>query len=77
MPKAQRRKPTYKAAVRFARIALELPQRHFGWRFDQIQRELDITERTLWRYVREFRNELKTISAVPLSLCSTPTRVPS
>src|SRR5216683_2466430 len=52
------RKPTYEAAMRFARIAFELPQRPFGWRFDQIERTLGIGERTLARYVKEFKSKL-------------------
>jgi predicted DNA-binding transcriptional regulator YafY len=34
-----------------ARIAFELPSHPFGWPLDAIQRELDISERTLKRYL--------------------------
>jgi predicted DNA-binding transcriptional regulator YafY len=51
MAKKEHRKPSYPAALRMARIAFELPSHPFGWSLDAIQRELDISERTLKRYV--------------------------
>lgn len=55
----QGRRPTYPAALRLARIAIELGARPYGWSFDAIQRELGITERTLLRYVSACRNGLR------------------
>jgi predicted DNA-binding transcriptional regulator YafY len=51
MAKKEHRKPSYPAALRMARIAFELPSHPFGWPLDAIQRELDISERTLKRYL--------------------------
>lgn len=50
-----RRKPTYGAATRMARIVLELAAHPFGWNLDAIQRKLDISERTLARYIAACR----------------------
>jgi hypothetical protein len=49
--KKEHRKPSYPAALRMARIAFELPSDPFGWSLDAIRRELDISERTLKRYL--------------------------
>lgn len=53
--KKERRKPTYGAAVRLARITAELFAQPYGWSFKAIQRELGISERTLARYVAVLR----------------------
>src|SRR5208283_3956804 len=53
------RRPTYPAALRLARIAIELGTRPYGWSFDAIQREIGITERTLLRYVSACRDGLR------------------
>jgi proteasome accessory factor B len=54
----QRRKPTYPAAMRLARIVLELGSRPYGWSFDSIRKELRVSERTLMRYVAACRANL-------------------
>jgi predicted DNA-binding transcriptional regulator YafY len=53
------RRPTYPAALRLARIAIELGARPYGWSFEAIQRELGITERTLLRYASACRDGLR------------------
>ena len=53
------RRTTYPAALRLARIAIELGTRPYGWSFDAIQREIGITERTLLRYVSACRDGLR------------------
>jgi predicted DNA-binding transcriptional regulator YafY len=53
--KKDRRKPTYGAAIRLARITAELFAQPYGWSFKAIQRELGISERTLSRYVAVLR----------------------
>lgn len=53
-----RRKPTYGAATRLARLVHELRERPNGWSFEAIQDELRITERTLARYLEACRREL-------------------
>lgn len=53
-----RRRATYPAARRIARLVHELPSHPHGWSFDAIQRELSIGERTLLRYVDACRAEL-------------------
>src|SRR5579883_398630 len=58
MAKKEHRTPTYPAALRMARIAFELPSHHFGWKLEDIQRELDISERTLKRYLAAARDKL-------------------
>jgi predicted DNA-binding transcriptional regulator YafY len=58
MAKKEHRTPTYPAALRMARIAFELPFHPFGWALDAIQRELDISERTLKRYLAAAKGEL-------------------
>ena len=51
MAKKEHRKPSYPAALRMARIAFELPSHPFGWSLEAIRRDLDISERTLKRYL--------------------------
>jgi proteasome accessory factor B len=63
---AERRKPTYGAATRLARIVFELINRPFGWSFESIQRELGVSERTLLRYIAASREELVDWSGRPL-----------
>jgi len=53
-----RRKATYGAATRLARLIYELTSRPHGWSFDAIEDELRISERTLLRYLRVCREEL-------------------
>ena len=43
---------------RRTRIVFELVNRPFGWAFESIQQELDVSERTLLRYVAASREEL-------------------
>ncbi len=62
----ERRRPTYGAAIRLARIALKLGSQPYGWSFFAIQRELRISERTLLRYVAACREELVDWSGRPL-----------
>ena len=56
--KKLRRKPTYGAAIRLARIATGLFSRPYGWSFTAIAESLEISERTLARYVSVLRKEL-------------------
>lgn len=63
---SERRKPTYGAAVRLARIMHELTSRPYGWSFDRIRRELRITERTLHRYIAAARAGLRDWTGRPL-----------
>lgn len=56
MAKKEHRRPSYPAALRMARIAFELPSHPFGWPLDAIQRDLDISERTLKRYLAAGKN---------------------
>jgi proteasome accessory factor B len=58
MAKKKHRKPSYPAALRMARIAFELPSHPFGWALDTIRAELDISERTLKRYLAAGRQKL-------------------
>lgn len=58
MTKKEHRKPSYPAALRMARLAFELPSHPFGWTLDAIQRELDISERTLKRYLAASKDGL-------------------
>jgi predicted DNA-binding transcriptional regulator YafY len=64
--KKLRRKPTYGAAIRLARIAAGLFSRPYGWSFKSIAEELDISERTLARYVAVLRKELLDWHGSPL-----------
>src|ERR1700741_3063806 len=53
-----RRKPTYGAAIRLARIAVGLFSRPYGWSLSSIGQSLEISERTLARYVSVLRAEM-------------------
>lgn len=55
---AGRRKPSYGAAGRLARIVFELMRRPRGWSLRAIENELRISERTAQRYVRVLQREL-------------------
>ena len=57
--KKLRRKPTYGAAIRLARIAAGLFSKPYGWSFKSIAETLEISERTLARYVSVLRGELR------------------
>lgn len=61
-----RRKATYPAARRIARLMHELPAHPLGWSFDAIQRQLSIGERTLLRYVDACKSELVDARGEPL-----------
>ena len=52
------RKPTYGAAIRLARIAAGLFSKPYGWSFRAIEESLEISERTLARYVSVLRSDL-------------------
>ncbi len=54
----ERRKPTYGAATRLARIVLQLASNPWGMSFESIQRRFSISERTLMRYVAACRRHL-------------------
>ena len=56
--KKVRRKPTYGAAIRLAQITAELFSKPGGCSFRYIRERLEISERTLARYVAVLRNEL-------------------
>ena len=56
--KKTRRKPTYGAAIRLARIASELYSKPYGWNFAAIEDSLEISARTLSRYVSVLQSEL-------------------
>jgi len=56
--KKLRRKPTYGAAIRLARIAAGLFSKPYGWSFKSIADSLQISERTLARYVSVLRSDL-------------------
>jgi predicted DNA-binding transcriptional regulator YafY len=58
MAKKEHRKPSYPAALRMARIAFELPSHPFGWSLEAIRHELDISERTLKRYLAAVKEGL-------------------
>jgi proteasome accessory factor B len=60
------RRPTYGAATRLARIVHGLLERPWGWSFDAIETELDISERTLLRYLAACREELTDASGNPI-----------
>lgn len=61
-----RRRATYPAARRIARLVHELSAHPHGWSFEAIQRELSIGERTLLRYVDVCRSELVDAYGEPL-----------
>jgi predicted DNA-binding transcriptional regulator YafY len=56
--KKNRRKPTYGAAIRLTRIAMGLFARPYGWSLSAISQSLEVSERTLARYVSVLRAEL-------------------
>ncbi|WP_304820996.1 YafY family protein [Candidatus Binatus sp.] len=64
--KKTRRKPTYGAAVRLARIAAELYSRPYGWKFRDIEAALEISSRTLLRYVQALREGMRDSRGVPM-----------
>jgi predicted DNA-binding transcriptional regulator YafY len=64
--KKLRRKPTYGAAIRLARIAAGLFSKPYGWSFKSIAETLEISERTLARYVSVLRSELAGSHGAPL-----------
>jgi predicted DNA-binding transcriptional regulator YafY len=53
------RKPTYGAAINFAKIALALSSNPFGVRLKTLQHDLKVTPRTIDRYVSSLRDKLK------------------
>lgn len=61
-----RRRATYPAARRIARLLYELPAHPHGWSFDDIKQRLAIGERTLLRYVEACRSELVDPDGQPL-----------
>src|SRR5260370_17363079 len=64
--KKVRRKPTYGAAIRLARIASELFSKPYGWSFEAIENSLEISGRTLARYVSVLRSDLVDSRGSPL-----------
>jgi predicted DNA-binding transcriptional regulator YafY len=64
--KKLRRKPTYGAAIRLARITAGLFSRPYGWSFKSIAETLEISERTLARYVAVLRSDLPDWHGGPL-----------
>lgn len=62
----RQRTPTYGAATRLARIVHGLHERHYGWSLGAIQEELNISERTLLRYLAVCRRELVDGAGTPL-----------
>src|SRR5579863_1004041 len=64
--KKPRRKPTYGAAIRLARIAAGLFSKPYGWSFKSIAETLEISERTLARYVSVLRGDLLDSHGGPL-----------
>ncbi len=64
--KKLRRKPTYGAAIRLARITAGLFSRPYGWSFKSIAESLEISERTLARYVAVLRSDLPDWHGGPL-----------
>src|SRR5258707_1609256 len=64
--KKPRRKPTYGAAIRLARITAGLFSRPYGWNFKSIAESLELSERTLARYVSVLRSDLIDLHGGPL-----------
>jgi proteasome accessory factor B len=64
--KKDRRKPTYGAAIRLARITSELFSKPTGLGFSDIRDRLEISERTLARYVAVLRGELVDWRGAPM-----------
>jgi len=61
-----RRQPTYGAAIRLARIATGLFSKPYGWSFTAIAESLEISDRTLARYVSVLRSDLRDWHGSPL-----------
>ncbi len=53
------RKPTYGAAINFAKIAIALCSNPFGVRLKNLELVLDVTPRTVDRYISTLRDSLK------------------
>jgi predicted DNA-binding transcriptional regulator YafY len=53
------RKPTYGAAINFAKIAIALSANPFGVRLKNLERDLEVTPRTIDRYISTLRRNLK------------------
>jgi predicted DNA-binding transcriptional regulator YafY len=53
------RKPTYGAAINFAKIAIALSSNPFGVRLKTLERDLGVTPRTIDRYISSLRDNLK------------------
>jgi predicted DNA-binding transcriptional regulator YafY len=53
------RKPTYGAAINFARIAIALSANPFGVRLRTLARDLQVTPRTIDRYISTLRRSFK------------------
>jgi predicted DNA-binding transcriptional regulator YafY len=64
--KKLRRKPTYGAAIRLARIATGLFSKPYGWSFTAIAESLEISDRTLARYISVLRSDLRDQLGAPL-----------
>jgi predicted DNA-binding transcriptional regulator YafY len=64
--KKLRRKPTYGAAIRLARILSELFSKPYGWSFKAIENSLEISGRTLARYVSVLRSDLVDLRGSPI-----------
>ncbi len=62
----RRRIPTYGAATRLARLIHDLHARRYGWSLEAIEHALDISERTLLRYIAVCRRELVDSQGRPL-----------
>ena len=61
-----RRRPTYGAATRLARLVHGLLDRPYGWSFDAVCEELGVSERTLLRYLAACRAELVDAAGNPI-----------
>lgn len=64
--KKLRRKPTYGAAIRLARILSGLFSKPYGWSFTAIENSLEISGRTLARYVSVLRSDLIDSRGTPI-----------
>jgi predicted DNA-binding transcriptional regulator YafY len=53
------RKPTYGAAINFARIAMALSANPFGVRLRNLERDLQVTPRTIDRYISTLRRNFR------------------
>ncbi|MBM4268127.1 MAG: WYL domain-containing protein [Deltaproteobacteria bacterium] len=52
------RPPTYESGMRIARLVLELEDRPLGWSWDEACETLEVSSRTLSRYLAKAREEL-------------------